>query len=122
MSDCAGTLYNKDAVLEFLLPGAATFAGAGALATDVKVSKEMAEREEVLGGRVKALKDIVEVKFEVEAGEETGGKSRWVCPITRKQLGPKAKGVYLVPCGHVFSEIAIKEVKGDACLQVRSPF
>jgi hypothetical protein len=28
------------------------------------------------------------------------------------------KSVYLVPCGHVFAEEAIRQLKGDKCLQV----
>jgi hypothetical protein len=30
--------------------------------------------------------------------------------------------VYLIPCGHAFSESAIKEVAGDTCLQCNEPF
>jgi hypothetical protein len=33
-------------------------------------------------------------------------------------LGPSVKSVYLVPCGHVFAEEAIRQLKGDKCLQV----
>lgn len=93
-----------------------------------------ADCEELLCGRVKSLRDVVELKFEVdtERGEEhrretgTGkGKKRegWICPITAKVLGPGVKSVYLVPCGHVFSEEAVRQLKGDKCLQVSSrPF
>lgn len=71
---------------------------------------------------------MVELKFEVdtERGEHqrpTCGKVNekregWICPITAKQLGPNVKSVYLVPCGHVFSEEAVRQLKGDKCLQV----
>lgn len=41
-----------------------------------------------------------------------------MCPITSKQLGPSVKAVYLVPCGHAFSQEAIKEMKSDGkCVQ-----
>jgi hypothetical protein len=41
-----------------------------------------------------------------------------VCPITSKQLGPSVKAVYIVPCGHAFSQEAIKEMKSDGkCVQ-----
>ena len=111
VSDAAGKLYNKDAILEYLL-----------LADDGGVKK--AEDEKVLEGRVRSLKDVVEVKFEVEAGGEesmNGGverTERWVCPITRRELGPGAKAVYLVPCGHAFVGSVVKEVPGETCLQV----
>ena len=110
MSDSSGTLFNKDAILEFLLPDGAGTPG---------MSKS--DNEEVLGGRVRSLRDVVEVKFQLEDMAEVAKndkKPKWVCPITNKALGPGAKAVYLVPCGHAFSESAVKEMSGDKCLQV----
>ncbi len=77
------------------------------------------DNEEVLEGRVRGLRDVVEVKFEAEEGR--GGKKgeRWICPVTNKALGPGVKAVYLVPCGHAFSDSAVKEISGDKCLQVQ---
>ena len=107
VSDSAGTLYNKDTIIEFLLKGE----------DDV----QKGEWEKVLGGRVKGLKDVVEVKFQVDDAEgnkeEGDRKERWVCPITGKELGPGAKAVYLVPCGHAFAGSVVKEVQGETCLQ-----
>ncbi|KAI5282180.1 hypothetical protein KEM54_002916 [Ascosphaera aggregata] len=104
VSDSAGFLYNKDSVLRALLPG-----------EDVESNSE-----EILGGRVKSLRDIVEVKFEVgRSAEDTDkkGTPQVICPITRKALGPTTRSVYLVPCGHAFSEEAVRETKSDRCLQ-----
>ena len=85
------------------------------------------DNEEVLEGRVRSLKDVVEIKFQSEEGEgaEKSGRAspkgpKWVCPITNKALGPGVKAVYLVPCGHAFLESAIREVSGENCLQVSS--
>lgn len=117
MSDSSGKLYNKDAILEFLLP-----AGDGTPG----VSKS--DNEEVLEGRVRGLRDVVEVKFQSEEGDgaEKGRRAdwqgpNWVCPITNKALGPGVKAVYLVPCGHAFLESAVREVSVENCLQVSSP-
>lgn len=110
VSDGVGNLYNKDAIIQFLLPGE----------DGEEVAK--ADCEEVLRGRIKGIRDVVEVKFELENnnGEGSGGKcTKWICPITQKELGPSVKSVYLVPCGHAFSEEAIREMKSDKCLQVR---
>lgn len=111
VSDWSGQLYSKDAVIQQLLE-----AGGGQ------------EGEEICHDagfnlRVKGLKDLVEIKFEVEEESElneTGTSStlKWVCPITKKRLGPRVKAIYLVPCGHAFLESAIKEVPGENCLQV----
>ncbi|KEF58860.1 uncharacterized protein A1O9_03703 [Exophiala aquamarina CBS 119918] len=104
VSDHAGNLYNKDAIIQFLLPAEVS-----------AIDKD--EYERFIQGRVKSLKDVVEVQFEVDQDEESK-ESRWVCPITSKQLGPSVKAVYIVPCGHAFSQEAIKEMKSDGkCVQ-----
>lgn len=113
MSDCTGKLYNKDSILEFLIP------------SDDDNRKEEAER--VLQGNVKSLKDVVEVKFEVEETDKperntVGRTERWICPITNKELGPSSKAVYLVPCGHAFSASVVKEVVDEKCLQCNEPY
>ncbi|PQE20987.1 DUF602 domain protein [Rutstroemia sp. NJR-2017a BBW] len=97
VSDCLGTLYNKDTILEHLLPSA-----------DSLEEKSASS----LPPHIKGLRDIVEVKF------STGEESQKICPITSKELGAHTKAVYLVPCGHAFSETAIRELKGDrACVE-----
>jgi SUMO ligase MMS21 Smc5/6 complex component len=116
VSDSVGNLYNKDSILRFLLPG-----------EDEEGISSKADCEEILQGRVKSIRDVVELQFEIdtEHGQQdhprTHGRTtgeRWICPITTKGLGPTVKSVYLVPCGHVFSEEAIREMKGDKCLTV----
>ncbi|PYH71967.1 uncharacterized protein BO88DRAFT_402273 [Aspergillus vadensis CBS 113365] len=118
VSDSVGNLYNKDAILRFLLPG-----------DEVDGISSKADCEEILCGRVKGLRDVVELKFEVDTEREAhpaSGKQDkregWICPVTAKQLGPNVKSVYLVPCGHVFSEEAIRQLKGDKCLQCDEPY
>ena len=116
VSDSTGMLYNKDAILEFLLP-----------AGDGTPGMSKSDNEEVLDGRVRSLRDVVEVKFQPaeHGGDDVKGRAgpnapKWVCPITNKALGPGVKAVYLVPCGHAFLEAAVKEVPGENCLQVGS--
>ncbi|RAK99717.1 uncharacterized protein BO80DRAFT_121810 [Aspergillus ibericus CBS 121593] len=117
VSDCVGNLYNKDAVLKFLLPD-----------EEIEGISSKADCEEILGGRVKGLRDVVELKFEIDAEREEHPAAKqekreaWICPVTAKQLGPNVKSVYLVPCGHVFSEEAIRQLKGDKCLQCDEPY
>ena len=104
VSDSSGKLYNKDTILEYLVEG---------------TRKEDAEA--ATQGAVKSLKDVVEVKFDVETNEQrkSNGDSKreiWKCPITGDKLGPGSKAVYIVPCGHAFSGTAIKEVSGEKCM------
>ena len=118
VSDSVGNLYNKDAVLQFLLPG-----------DEGEGISSKSDCEEVLCGRVKSLRDVVELHFEIdtELSEHPSDRTNahrhqrregWICPITAKPLGPSVKSVYIVPCGHVFAEEAIRQLKGDKCLQV----
>ncbi|KAI5841732.1 Rtf2 RING-finger-domain-containing protein [Morchella snyderi] len=100
VSDSSGRLYNKDSILEWLLRGTEAFG----------------DGEEVLGGRVKSLRDVIQVKFDISKED---GQDKWICPVSRKGLVAGVRAVYLVPCGHAFLESAIKEVKGSEgiCLQ-----
>lgn len=120
VSDSVGNLYNKDAVLQFLI------------GDDAEGISSKSDCEEILCGRVKGLRDVVELHFEVdtERTEHPSDKINahrhqrregWICPITAKPLGAGVKSVYLVPCGHVFTEEAIRQLKGDKCLQVNGP-
>ncbi|RKF63104.1 Replication termination factor 2 [Erysiphe neolycopersici] len=102
VSDYTGALYNKDAVLEKLLP-----------------SEGEKNDIDILQGRVTSLKDVVEVHFTVIKEED---EERRLCPITSKELGPNTKAVYLVPCGHTFSEIAIREIKSDRCIECNEEY
>ncbi|KAJ5286790.1 hypothetical protein N7478_002476 [Penicillium angulare] len=122
VSDSVGNLYNKDAVIQFLIPG-----------DDGEGISSKSDCEEVLCGRVKSLRDLVELHFEIdtELSEHPSDKATahrhqrregWICPITAKPLGPSVKSVYLVPCGHVFAEEAIRQLKGDKCLQCDVPY
>ncbi|KAK1057053.1 Replication termination factor 2 [Friedmanniomyces endolithicus] len=106
VSDSSGTLYNKDTILEYLTsPG------------------PNPEADRITQGAIQSLKDVVEVKFEL-APEATAEARHevWRCPVTGDELGPGARAVYLVPCGHAFSGTVIKEVAGEKCLSCEMGF
>lgn len=98
VSDSRGRLYNYESVLRGLMP-----------ADDTSPDLTPA----TLG--IRSLRDIVRLKVSQE------GKN-WVCPVSMKQLGPGTKAVYLVPCGHVFAEIGIKEIKENLCPECSETF
>jgi hypothetical protein len=98
VSDWKGRLYNYESVLKGLMP-------MDGPAPDVAPAS--------MG--IKSLRDIVRLKVSKE------GK-KWVCPLSMKELGPATKSVYLVPCGHVFAEVAIKEVQEETCPECNEPF
>ncbi|KAK3628292.1 Replication termination factor 2 [Elasticomyces elasticus] len=106
VSDSSGKLYNKDTILEFLVDGS-----------------RKADAERVTQGAIKSLKDVVEVKFEVDPeATALAYHEVWRCPVTGDKLGPGSKAAYLVPCGHAFSGTAIKEVSGEKCLSCETEY
>lgn len=109
VSDCAGVLYNKDAIIGHLLP------------SDDSSPERKTEHEDVLQGRVKSIRDVVEVRFK-EVKDEVTKLVKAICPITSKELGPTTKSVYLVPCGHAYAELAVREVPSETCLECNEPF
>ncbi|KAF9886020.1 hypothetical protein FE257_012076 [Aspergillus nanangensis] len=121
VSDSAGNLYNKEAILKYLLPS-----------DEVEGISSKADCDEILGGRVKGLRDVVDLKFDIDTDRgqqqqhpvhKLDKREAWICPVTAKQLGAGVKAVYLVPCGHVFSEEAIRQLKDDdKCLQCNEPY
>ncbi|KAK9382313.1 Rtf2 RING-finger-domain-containing protein [Kockiozyma suomiensis] len=95
VSDYLGRLYNKDAILEWL------------------ISPESFGDGEALVSHIKTLKDVVELKI---SKDEAG--SKWICPITGKEMkAGGSKFVYHAECGHVFAESALKEIEEDSCLE-----
>ncbi|ODA76988.1 hypothetical protein RJ55_07505 [Drechmeria coniospora] len=97
VSDWRGRLYNYESVLKGLVP-----------------SDEPVEATPASVG-ITSLRDVVKLTF-----SKTGDK--WTCPISMKEMGPSTKAVYLVPCGHVFAEVAMTEIQESTCPECSAPF
>jgi replication termination factor 2 len=95
-SDGYGHLYNFSEIVELLL----NKKDFGKLADEVN--------------HITALGDVVKLQVKKNEDVKIGG---WVCPVTGREMDDGAKFVYLVPCGHVFSESALKNVKETVCLE-----
>lgn len=99
VSDWRGRLYSYESILKGLMP------------TD---DTEPASTTPASLG-VRSLRDVVRLKF-------TKNGDKWICPISMKEMGPSTKAVYLVPCGHVFAEVAIKQIPETACPECGEEF
>ncbi|CAG8513765.1 38057_t:CDS:2 [Gigaspora margarita] len=108
---CAlGKLYNKDAILEYLLNKSAYGDG------------------DVICSHITSIKDVKTLNLTPNpafkessasvAHFEQGMVSKFICPISMKEMNGKLKFVYLDTCGCVFSEQTLKEVPSEACIQV----
>jgi len=113
---CAlGKLYNKDAIIEYLL------------------NKNAYGDGDIICSHISNMKDVKPLKLAANpAFKETNGASiahfdqgmvsRFVCPITLKEMNGKLKFVYLNTCGCVFSEQGLKEVPSSTCIQCGKSF
>ncbi|KAM0363103.1 hypothetical protein ACHAO7_011552 [Fusarium culmorum] len=97
VSDWRGRLYNYEAILNGLMP------------SDEPVDITPAS----LG--IKSLRDVTKLKVSKDG-------DKLVCPISMKELGTSVKSVYLVPCGHVFADVAIKEIQEKTCPECGTEF
>ena len=109
VSDALGTLYNKHAVLDYLL--------AESQKENPTSREELLAKKESFKDRLRSLKDVVEIKFHTDLESK-----KWTCPVTNKTLGPGTKAIYIVPCGHAFAESLILTVPGETCLQCNEPY
>ncbi|KAH7375452.1 DUF602 domain-containing protein [Plectosphaerella cucumerina] len=115
VSDCRGRLYNYETVLQNLMPSADTDAGADTSNGDTET-----QGLTFASTGIRSLRDIVKLKFSKSTDKEK--KDVRVCPLSLKELGPATKSVYLVPCGHVFADAAIRQVQLETCPECSEPF
>lgn len=115
-SDWKGRLYNYESILKGLVP---SHDGDDA-------DEEQANGHDMTFAStgIKSLRDIVRLRFKRYKPAGSKEKEIWACPISLKELGPATKAVYIVPCGHVFAEVAIKEITGQEhnCPECSEPF
>jgi hypothetical protein len=69
---------------------------------------------------IHSLRDMVRIY--PAAPPETAQEDSWICPLSRKVLGAGTRAVFLVPCGHVFAEVALKEAGEDSCPECGAAF
>lgn len=117
VSDWRGRLYNYESILKGLMPtGDDDDTTAPAL-----VDGESPELTFASTG-IKSLRDVVKLKFRRYTPPGTKGKEIWACPVSMKELGAATRAVYLVPCGHVFAEAAIKQIQEENCPECSEAF
>lgn len=111
-----GKLYNKDAIIEYLLDKSA----------------ERPNVEAVL--HIRGTRDIKELnltdnpEWEGERRNAKGDKyedihcGMFICPVVGLEMNGKHRFCYLQTCGCVFSDRALKEVKTEICHKCGDPF
>ncbi|KAI0836438.1 DUF602-domain-containing protein [Hypoxylon sp. FL0890] len=110
VSDCRGRLYNYESVLQCLMPSSSE-----------NPVPETQEAEFARTG-ITSVKDVVKLKINTRKDEK--GREFAACPVSMKELGAATKSVYVVPCGHVFAEVAMREISDTEkqCPECSTPF
>lgn len=111
-----GRLYNKDAVIEYLLD-------------------KSAERPNIeVAAHIRGIKDVKELNLTDNPaweGERRNTKgdcyedmhcAMFICPVVGLEMNGKHKFCFLQTCGCVFSDRAIREVKTEICHKCGDPF
>ncbi|KAI0377346.1 DUF602-domain-containing protein [Hypomontagnella monticulosa] len=96
VSDWRGRLYNYESILQYLMPSS----------SETPIS-EIQQAEFARTG-IRSLKDAMKLKITTRKDEK--GREFAACPVSMKELGAATKSVYIIPCGHVFAEVAMKEI------------
>lgn len=111
-----GRLYNKDAIIEYLLDKSAERPNAEAVT------------------HIRGIKDIKELnltdnpEWEGERRNTKGDRyedihcGMFICPVVGLEMNGKHRFCYLQTCGCVFSDRALKEVKTEICHKCGDPF
>nr|XP_046239128.1 replication termination factor 2 [Scatophagus argus] len=110
-----GRLYNKDAIIEYLLDKSAERPNAEAVA------------------HIRGIKDVKELnltdnpEWEGEQRNTKGDRyeghcGMFICPVVGLEMNGKHRFCYLQTCGCVFSDRAMKEVKTEICHKCGDPF
>ncbi|XP_027566316.1 replication termination factor 2 isoform X2 [Pipra filicauda] len=111
-----GRLYNKDAIIEFLL--------------DKSPDKTPMES----ASHIKSIKNVTELNL-VDNPAWSGDKesikgdkyddlqsARFICPVVGLEMNGRHRFCFLRNCGCVFSERALKEIKSEVCHKCGVPF
>ncbi|EGY18540.1 hypothetical protein VD0002_g4432 [Verticillium dahliae] len=109
VSDWRGRLYNYESTLHFLLPAVDPAAN----------TIDETQATAFAATAIHSLRDIVKLKF-TRSGDKV--KDARVCPVSLKELGPATRSVYLVPCGHVFADVGMKQIRENSCPECSEPF
>ncbi|KAH8649049.1 Rtf2 RING-finger-domain-containing protein [Xylariales sp. PMI_506] len=101
VSDHLGRLYSYESILQCLLPS-----------PDTGEAAAEAQEEAFRATGIRSLRDVLKLKFCTRKDDK--GREFRACFVSQKELGAATKAAYLVPCGHVFAEVALKEIQSAA--------
>ncbi|CAO0789530.1 unnamed protein product [Mucor circinelloides] len=119
VSDGLGKLYNQDAIIEYLLDP--SIYGDGDKICSHITSLKDTTKLNLTPNPAYNEKDS-NLDSATMGSLERDLKSKFVCPISMKEMNGKHRFVYLDTCGCVFAEQAMKEIPSKECVTCGKPF
>ncbi|CAG2119687.1 unnamed protein product, partial [Medioppia subpectinata] len=102
-----GRLYNKVAVIEYLLDKTST--------PNASLCQHIRSLKDVKPLNLTVKTDYNDKKPEIDGQYIDTQDSKFVCPVVGIEMNGKYKFCYIRSCGCVMSERALREVKSDTC-------
>ncbi|KAI8820451.1 Rtf2 RING-finger-domain-containing protein [Fimicolochytrium jonesii] len=122
VADALGKLYNKDAVLEYLL-NRGGYGDGDLICKHITSFKDVTTLNLTLNESYTAEADLSKNSATVLGNiDEKPMTSRFACPITGKEMNGKSKFSYLATCGCVMADQALKNVPTNNCLKCNLPY
>ncbi|KND01123.1 uncharacterized protein SPPG_04214 [Spizellomyces punctatus DAOM BR117] len=116
---CAlGKLYNKDAILEFLL-NKGGYGDGDLICKHITSFKDVVTLNLTPNPAFKSNSDAATVLGNID---ERPLVSRFSCPISGREMNGNYRFSYIATCGCVFSDQALKEVPSSTCLKCNKPY
>lgn len=114
MSCDLGRLYNKEAVIEYLLDKTST--------PNAMLCKHIRSMRDVITLNLTKKSNYNDKKVEIDGQYVDTHDSQFICPVVGLDMNGKYKFCYLRSCGCVLSERALKEVKSETCHKCNKEF
>ncbi|KAI8147547.1 Rtf2 RING-finger-domain-containing protein [Fennellomyces sp. T-0311] len=114
-----GKLYNQDAIIEYLLDKNA-YGDGDKICSHISSPKDTIKLNLTPNPAYDETKSVKDSTTMGHLDKEM--KSRFICPISMKEMNGKHRFVYLDTCGCAFAEQSLKEIKSKECVNCGKPF
>jgi len=109
-----GRLYNKEAIIEYLLDKDST--------PNALLAKHIRSLKDVIPLNLTLNSNYSDKKAEIDGQYVDTYASQYVCPVVGLEMNGKYRFCYIRNCGCVMSERALKEVKSETCHKCNKQF
>ncbi|ORY94513.1 Rtf2 RING-finger-domain-containing protein [Syncephalastrum racemosum] len=114
-----GKLYNQDAILEYILDKNA-YGDGDKICSHITSPKDTVKLNLAPNPAYDEAKNAQDSTTMGHLDKDI--KSRFICPVSMKEMNGKHRFVYLDTCGCTFAEQSLKEIKTQECVSCGKPF